>query len=252
MVEANKNGDLAAIMVALSALGATDAVLFSVVAESSRLEAQMETRAAEVKAAEQKASELQKKADERRTAYQREEKKINEEREKLTLRRKALTTLSSYKLQQAASKEITLAEEGLGTQEEGIISILDEAERLSTEAKAAGELASKLKGSWDSWAAETRGQLETLYQRAEEYRAERIPKVALIPGNILIHYDRVRSKFPSDPVAVVTNHSCTGCFMSIGPQQELQIRRGIALVRCPGCGRILRLDEPAAVSAGPV
>lgn len=246
MAEAAGSTNLVGVLAALARLGQTDALLFGVTSEAKRLEQELETRSREVERQEKTAHDREALSASRRAQYQKEEKKINEEREKLSLRRKALTTLSSYKLQQAASKEIALAEEGLGTQEGTIITLLDDAEKIGAEAAEAREKAKSSKAAWESWAIEARGTLETLYRRAEEYRMEREGQVPGIPANILVHYDRIRTKFPSNPVVAVANHSCTACFMAVGPQLVLQIRRGAALVRCPGCARILTVDEPAA------
>jgi predicted nucleic acid-binding Zn-ribbon protein len=65
---------------------------------------------------------------------------------------------------------------------------------------------------------------------------------ALGDPQVLSVYNRVAAKFPGDPVVVLVNReSCAGCFMKVGPQVQVQISRG-DFVKCPGCGRILRLD----------
>jgi predicted nucleic acid-binding Zn-ribbon protein len=57
----------------------------------------------------------------------------------------------------------------------------------------------------------------------------------------LILYNRVVGRFPADPIVDVVNRdSCAGCFMKVGPQVPVQISRG-DVVKCPGCGRILKL-----------
>jgi predicted nucleic acid-binding Zn-ribbon protein len=70
-------------------------------------------------------------------------------------------------------------------------------------------------------------------------------KQAQVIGNVqvLTNYGRVVAKFPSDPIVDVVNRdSCAGCFMKLGPQVPVQISRG-DVVKCPGCGRILKLPR---------
>jgi predicted nucleic acid-binding Zn-ribbon protein len=78
-------------------------------------------------------------------------------------------------------------------------------------------------------------QLQTL-------QAERTSQAAGLAGQrCLVDYNRIKDRFPSNPIVEVLNRdSCAGCFMKLGPQVIVQVSRG-DVVKCPGCSRILRL-----------
>jgi len=52
-------------------------------------------------------------------------------------------------------------------------------------------------------------------------------------------YERVRAKYPAQPVAVADNGSCSACFRSLPPQLFNEVLQGEKILQCPGCARIL-------------
>ena len=67
---------------------------------------------------------------------------------------------------------------------------------------------------------------------------------ALIPAQILAHYDRlvVRGK---KGVAVVRNQVCTGCHMRLPIGTINTLMQGADIQLCDTCGRYLYLPDPA-------
>ena len=66
---------------------------------------------------------------------------------------------------------------------------------------------------------------------------------ALIPPQILGHYDRLRAR-DKKGVAVVRNQVCTGCHMKQPLAKIMIVMRGEDLQLCDTCGRYLSLPEP--------
>jgi predicted nucleic acid-binding Zn-ribbon protein len=101
------------------------------------------------------------------------------------------------------------------------------------------------KGLQDEGAAFEREVTETLQgieSNLQQYGAERTKLVDIMgQGAVLTTYNRIKDRFPSNPVVDVANRdSCAGCYMKLGPQVVVQISRG-DVVRCPGCSRFLKL-----------
>ena len=71
--------------------------------------------------------------------------------------------------------------------------------------------------------------------------AERQALTVQIDAASLKLYERVHEKYMMDPVIPLKGNTCTGCFMQVGPQVHVTLSKGDALVRCPGCGRIVYL-----------
>jgi predicted nucleic acid-binding Zn-ribbon protein len=172
----------------------------------------------------------------------REEKGIKVERERINDRRRALGTLNNYKLQQAAEKEIDYVSKQVGQREELLLGLLREIDVLDKDIQ---EVESSMKGLKDELAAFEQSASETVQgvqARLVELQAERASQAQAVGNNqILTLYSRVAAKFPSNPVVEVINReNCAGCHMKLGPQVVVQIARG-DVVKCIGCGRILKL-----------
>ncbi len=55
-------------------------------------------------------------------------------------------------------------------------------------------------------------------------------------------YERINSSYRGEAIAIVRRGNCTGCYNSIPPQREIEIRMAAAIYTCQSCGRIL-IDE---------
>jgi predicted nucleic acid-binding Zn-ribbon protein len=104
-----------------------------------------------------------------------------------------------------------------------------------------------LKGMVDElkdFETKARESIAEIQAELKQLAAERVTKAQAVgnPQHLTL-YNRVIARFPSDPIVdVVNRESCAGCFMKVGPQVAVQISRG-DVVKCPGCGRILKLPE---------
>lgn len=180
--------------------------------------------------------------DEKKVLNTREEKSIKVERDRINERRRALSTLSNYKLQQAAEREIEFVAKQIGQREDLLLQLMREIEILE---KDIADIDAVTKGLQDEGAAferEAEGTLETVEARLKELTDERSKHVQEIgPGTLLTTYTRIKDRFPSNPVVDVLNRdSCAGCHMKLGPQVVVQISRG-DVIKCPGCSRFLKL-----------
>ena len=236
----NANANLLKNLVLISKI---DAFIAGVNSEKKKLADQLAAKRQCLAASELSAKEKAHALRERKLYYEREDLHLKESQQKLVERRKALTTLGSYKLQVAAEREIEAAARQLATQEERYVNTLDELdayEAAATEAKVAFAAAQEDLKKLEEEAKETSKVLEA---RLKEYLAEREAMVPLIDQKSLALYNRVKDKYPMDAVVVFSRNVCSGCFLEIGPQVTLEIARGNALVRCRGCGRILYLED---------
>jgi len=223
-------------------LSKVDVLLAQITLEKRKIDAELHARREAVKAQDQKREAKLRIVEERRVRYNREEKLVTGEKEKLVDRRKALTTLGSYKLQQAASKEIDYASKQLSTREEATLTLLQELSVLEKELQELEGVVLAIKGELEAFEKDAAHTLGSLAERATEYVGQRPALAAAVTqSQVLVHYDRVRHRYPLDPIVAVSEaQSCTGCRMKVGPQVFVQISRG-EIVKCPGCGRLLKL-----------
>ena len=116
---------------------------------------------------------------------------------------------------------------------------------IETLEKEVADIDGVIKGLSDEYVSldkESSETIKTLDEQLGGLNKERAENSAVLAGQtILTAYNRIRDRFPSNPVVEVLNRdSCSGCFMKLGPQVVVQVSRQ-DVVKCPGCGRILRL-----------
>ena len=168
-----------------------------------------------------------------------EEKSIKEENEKLNARRNALSTLTNYKLQQGAEREIDHAAKLVEEREEALLNVMQEIETAENEvAKLNGILTDK-KTSYETLALEIADIFMNLEDRNSRYMRERDEIASKIQKTDLTVYDRVKEKHPADPVVSIQNSACSGCFMQVPPQMAVIVSKGDTISKCRGCARIL-------------
>lgn len=180
---------------------------------------------------------------ERQESYSKEEKRIREEREKLVNRRKALSTLNNYKLQQVAEREIEQAAKQLDSMEESSIASLDEVELLKNEVKSLVAQISTLEESFEKLGQETEERIGQINLRLEELLGEKAALLTGIDRNWIIQYERIADRYPGQAIVALNGSSCSGCFMQLGPQVVVEVMRADKLVVCRSCHRILYMEE---------
>jgi predicted nucleic acid-binding Zn-ribbon protein len=180
----------------------------------------------------------------KRALVAREEKAIKVERERINERRRALHG-TDYKVQQAMEREIEFVSKQVGQREDVLLGVMREVEILERDIAVLSESIEGGSSELSAFEAEALGEVETIEGRLKEYNEQRMTIVKLVgpthPG--LVAYNRVRTRYPLDPIVPIINRAnCGGCHMSLGPQIIVQVSRG-EVVKCAGCGRILRLEK---------
>jgi len=227
------------LLIELSKLDSRIAVLQ---AQLKQIETEQKNRSQAIAAIVQKRDARAKILTDKKALVSREEKGVKLEREKINDRRRALGTLNNYKLQQAAEREIDYVSKQIGQREDLLLGLMRDVETLE---KEISEVDTALQGMRDELQVfeKTAGENVADYTAQLTTLQEQRKQQALAVGNptILTLYNRIAARFPTDPlVDIVNRDSCAGCFMKVGPQVPVQISRG-DVVKCPGCGRILKL-----------
>jgi predicted nucleic acid-binding Zn-ribbon protein len=231
----------------LIALSKVDASLAQMAAEQKKLTTQLADKLLELKSTQEDSSGRAAELADRKERYRREEKRLEEEQQKLVDRRKGLASFSDYKTQQAAGKEIEHSSKQLGAQEEallGTLDALDDYEKETTDKAAVLEALEKEVADLEE---DVKGTIANLEERMAERSGERKTLVEGINARDLTIYERIQNKHPVNPVVSVgSDYHCQGCFMQVGAQSLVKLSRGDELVKCRGCARILFLDQSAS------
>jgi hypothetical protein len=232
------------LLPAIIELAEVDSVIARVTGEKKKLEAGAGKK-------KQSYLDLMKLADaklkafkDKKAVYDKEERFLKEEREKITERRKGLTSHNNYKVQQAAEKELDFSVRQINLKEEALLATIPEFEQLEAESKAASELVKADRKELEAFLTEAKATMPSLEERINRQTARRQEIIVTIDPKHLLFYDRVRNRHPIDPVvAVNAQQGCAGCFMTVGPQIIVKISKNDSLIQCPGCMRILYLSN---------
>jgi predicted nucleic acid-binding Zn-ribbon protein len=227
------------IIIQLSKL---DVQIATLSAQKKKLESDLGGRKQVLASHEAKKAAREKVLGEKKTLCAKEEKSVKAERDKINERRAALNTLNNYKLQQAAEREIDYTAKQIGQREDLLLGLMREVETLEKEVADATVVINGLNDEFVAFHKESSETIKGLDDQLAGLTKERAEHASQLTGqSVLLVYNRIRDRFPSNPVVEVANRdSCSGCFMKLGPQVVVQVSRQ-DVVKCPGCGRILRL-----------
>jgi predicted nucleic acid-binding Zn-ribbon protein len=211
-------------------------------AQKKKLEGELAARKQVIVAHETKRNARAKVLAEKKLLCDREEKGTKHERDRINERRAALNTLNNYKLQQAAEREIDFVAKQIGQREDLLLGLMREIETME---KDLVDTESVIKGLQDELSAlekESTEAIQGIDSQLQTLNGERAAQAGILAGQkCLVEYNRIKDRFPSNPIVEVLNRdSCAGCFMKLGPQVGVLVSRG-DVVKCPGCGRMLRL-----------
>ena len=112
----------------------------------------------------------------------------------------------------------------------------EEIKVLETELKEKGEILSQKKGELDGLIAEHEEKEAELMQKAEIFKEKIEPR-------LLTAFERIRKNARNGLAIVqISRDACGGCFSTIPPQRQLDIRLHKKIIVCEACGRIF-IDE---------
>ena len=112
----------------------------------------------------------------------------------------------------------------------------EEIKVLETELKEKGEILSQKKSELDGLIAEHEEKEAELMQKAEAFKEKIEPR-------LLTDFERIRKNARNGLAIVqISRDACGGCFSTIPPQRQLDIRLHKKIIVCEACGRIF-IDE---------
>jgi predicted nucleic acid-binding Zn-ribbon protein len=118
-------------------------------------------------------------------------------------------------------------------------------ERMEQEASVAAEvkrakatLAEAEKGA-NGERATIAAEEAAVHAEESDLTARRSEALSTLPAVLRARYERILIARKGQAIAELTKDSCSGCGGRIPPQAAKEVRRGLAVVECPDCGRML-------------
>lgn len=146
--------------------------------------------------------------------------------------------------QTALLKEIEDAKKNAKENEEKMLSLMEDTEKLKIQSEEEQNL---LKGEKKLVAEETenvRSNIEKIKKGKKTKDNERKKQAKKIKENTLRKYNTLRDRRNGLAVVNVISGVCQGCFMAIPPQRFNMLLRGDTMFDCPTCQRIMYYAPP--------
>ena len=147
--------------------------------------------------------------------------------------------------QTALLKEIEDAKKNAKENEEQIIVLMEETEKLRAQSEEEQNL---LKGEKKLVAEETenvRGNIGKINKGKKAKDTDRNRQAKKIKENLLRKYNTLRERRNGLAVVNVVGGVCQGCYMAIPPQRFNMLLKGDMMFDCPTCQRIMYFAPPA-------
>jgi len=171
------------------------------------------------------------------------EKEVAEMEEGIKSSRQRLMEIKSNIEYKAMLKEIAFKEDQRDQKETRVLellelmegqnqSIAEQTQRLQDQR----ELVSNRTGEVEAEVAKLKGELAVLEKQRKELRKG-------VPAQLLKRYEFIRQRRNGTAISPVTEGVCFGCHMNILPQQFIDLQKGVEIIQCPHCQRILYWQE---------
>lgn len=122
--------------------------------------------------------------------------------------------------------------------ESELLSIMEDNEKLNSEAADKKRRLSELKSSFNSLKSKYTDQDKEVRNRIEELSGKRSGMAERIDRELMRRYDEIAHSV-ADPVAEVVSGVCTGCGVRLNSMLCAELARDQRILYCEHCGRIL-------------
>jgi predicted nucleic acid-binding Zn-ribbon protein len=136
--------------------------------------------------------------------------------------------------------------------EDRILLLMEAADNLGVELKAAESALAQAKRDGDAERAALAAERGALEQEIQRLSSERTRKITDTTPAVFAKYDQILKSRRGIAVALMVGETCSACHVRLRPQVAQVVRRNEDVVQCESCQRILyyRPDQQAAAQPG--
>ena len=142
--------------------------------------------------------------------------------------------------------EIATAKSEKDALEDRILVLMEDADRLGSELKAAQQTQATAKTDGDKARAALETERAQLERELTRLGHERIGEARGVEPPLMGKYDQLIKQRRGLAVAQMIGETCAACHVRLRPHVAQQIRRNDAIVQCDSCQRILYFQAPPA------
>lgn len=178
------------------------------------------------------------------------EKEVAEMEEGIKGSRQRLMEIKSNIEYKAMLKEIAFKEDQRDQKETKVLELLELIEAQNQgiaehtqHLQEQRELVATHSGEVEAEVAKLKAKLAVLEKKRKELRKG-------VPAPLLKRYEFIRQRRNGTAISPVQEGVCFGCHMNILPQQFIDLQKGVEIIQCPHCQRILYWQEEEALEEG--
>jgi len=177
------------------------------------------------------------------------ENKIAENKTYLERADRNLKHAQNQKEYETAMRETDALQKQITALETQDLERMGEIETVEKELEERADEISSLEGKRQAALKEFDRDLQASKAEWESISKRREEVFSTLPDRLATVYNRLAQR-SRDGIAVaeVINGACSACFMSLRPQMQLEVKKGVDIITCESCSRILYLPvkEPQA------
>ncbi len=151
--------------------------------------------------------------------------------------------VSSNKEYETVTQNIDSVKEKTSENETRILELLSRREANATELAEISDTINEFETDLNHKTSLLDRQLNSSQGKMENLHGLRENTVAQLKKPLYDHYERIRNMRDGRGVVLLTRGACGGCFQTVPPQQQAEIRSMQDLVICEICGRIIVSDR---------
>lgn len=226
---------------ALLQLQELDRDIFRTQAELKRLPAERVARKAEIDKRLARLAEIRHEAKQVRVRIKEIEDQSTIHRQRIRkVENEAASSRQDIALVVAYQHEIRTLKREISTSEEEGVNLVDKADALDAQAATLqAEIDAENKG-FAELSANVEKELAAAQKVLDDLESRRKQRMSSrIPPESLALYTRLLAAREGVAIAHLDGRTCQGCYMEIPTNMVVRVNRGIELVQCPSCDRIL-------------
>ena len=154
-------------------------------------------------------------------------------------RQSKMMQVQTSREQTALLKEIEDAKKNVKENEEKIVSIMEQVEKLSAEATEEKNLLKSEKTLVDEEKVKVKSVIDELSKGKKTKKNKRDKQANAVNGSMIQKYEVLRERRNGLAIVNVLDGVCQGCFMNLPPQKYNMLLRGDQVLECPSCQRLI-------------
>ena len=167
--------------------------------------------------------------------------------------RQRLMEIKSNIEYKAMLKEIAFKEDQRDQRETKILELMDQMEQQNRSLAALDEQLKEQEAAMARLQAELEGQVARLKADLAVLEEKKKKLRKGVPAQLMKRYEFIRQRRNGTAIAPVQEGVCLGCHMNILPQQFIDLQKGLEIIQCPHCQRLLYwLEEVEEEASGQV